>query len=307
MTADGAAAQGRRAILAECFAGRISPQVALARLTLGGADADAVAALLAPCGAEAEALRRVLAQCRGGMARLAAVVAEAGRVHVPDGASSSDARSSDASSADTSFAGAEVARIAALFDRAVAVSPEAAVAAYSLGDAATLDAATAEIVAWLDGAGVLRGDVLDLGCGIGRVAAALAPRVRSVLGLDVSPAMVAEAGRRHGAVPGLRFEVAGGADLATLPDAAFDLALAVDSLPYLVQAGVAERHVADLARILRPGGALAILNLSYRGQPDADRADAARWAAAHGLRLDVADERPFALWDGSVFVLRRPR
>ena len=82
--------------------------------------------------------------------------------------------------------------------------------------------------------------------------------------------------------------------------------LAVDSFPYLVQAGVsvAERHVAEAARILRPGGTLAVLNLSYRGL-EADRADAARWAVTYGFRLDRDGETPFTLWDGAVFLFRR--
>ncbi len=43
-----------------------------------------------------------------------------------------------------------IARIAGFFDRAVAQSPEASVALYSLGDPAILAAATAEILEWLE-------------------------------------------------------------------------------------------------------------------------------------------------------------
>lgn len=200
-----------------------------------------------------------------------------------------------------------IARIAAFFDRAVAHSPEASVALYSLGDPAILAAATAEIIEWLEAHAVLAPgkDILDLGCGFGRVAAVLAPRCRSVLGLDVSSGMVAEARRRQAGLANLRFAQTGGQDLAFLPDAAFDAVLAIDSFPYMVQAAVAARHVTDAGRILRPGGALAILNLSYRNDDDQDLADARDWAAATGLRLEVADPRPFRLWDGSGYVLRR--
>ena len=202
-----------------------------------------------------------------------------------------------------------MARIAAFFDRAVAHSPEASVALYSLGDPVILAAATDEIVAWLEAQGLLRPgmDVLDLGCGFGRAAAVLAPRCRSVLGLDVSPGMVAEARRRHAALANVRFAPTSGQSLAALPDAAFDLVLAIDSFPYIVQTGAAtaDLHAAGAARILRPGGALCILNLSYRDDPVQDRADAARWAGAHGFTLAVADLAPFRLWDGSAYVLRR--
>ena len=70
--------------------------------------------------------------------------------------------------------------------------------------------------------------------------------------------------------------------------AAFDLVLAIDSFPYIVQTGaaMAVRHVADAARVLRPGGALCILNLSYRNDAGAGpgrRAAVGRSATA--LRL----------------------
>jgi SAM-dependent methyltransferase len=282
-----------------CLAGRISPEVALARLVLAGLTPDAIEARLSalPTGdSRAEALNRLCRACGGGLGDVRAMLAASGLDHA---------------AAAPEAPGAAVARLAAAFDRAVAIAPEASVAAYSLNDPAVLAAATAEIVAWLTCEGLIGPDrdVLDLGCGIGRVSAALAPRCRSVLGLDVSPRMVAEARRRHGAVPGLRFDATPGTGLSALGAASFDLVLAVDSFPYVMQAGgaaLADRHLADAARVLRPGGAFAILNLSYRGDPEADRADAARWAASGGWTLAANGAAPFALWDGAAFLLRRP-
>ena len=279
------------------LAGRISPEVALARLVLAAFPPEAIEARLSalPAGdARADALARLHRARRGALDEVRAMLAEARLDHDPD----------------EGCAEAVVARVAASYDRAVAVAPEASVAAYSLNDPAVLAAATGEVVAWLAREGLVGPDrdVLDLGCGIGRVSVVLAPRCRSVLGLDVSPNMVAEARRRHGAAPNLRFATTPGTDLSALGDASFDLALAVDSFPYVVQAGVAvaDRHLADAARVLRPGGALAVLNLSYRGDLGADRADAARWAAAGGWTLAVDGAAPFSLWDGAAFLLRRP-
>ena len=284
-----------------CLRGAISPEVALARLLLGGNTAAGIAALVAarrpdPSTPRWAALARLVEGKAGALDRLAEEIAEVGSDH-------------------TGFAEGGVARVAEFFDRQAARTPEAGVALYSLGDPAILAAATAEIVDWLDAEGLLGPrpgmapegpDVLDLGCGIGRMAAALAPRCRSILGLDVSPGMVAEARRRAGH-ENVRFEVTAGEDLARVAEGAFDLVLAVDSFPYIVQVGgmVAERHVAGAARALRAGGALAVLNLSYRQHLAADRADAAGWAARHGFALARAGERPFALWDGIAFVLRR--
>lgn len=240
-----------------------------------------------------QALARVLADHTGGIAGLSRLAAESGLDH------------------DVVASSAEVTltRLRSAFDRAVSCSPEAAVAAYSLGDAATLDRATAELVEWLASENLIGADrdVLDLGCGIGRVAGALAPRCRSVLGLDLSPGMIAEAGRRH-AAGNLRFVVTPGGDLAGWPDGVFDLVLAVDTFPYLVQAGaaIAEQHVADAARLLCPGGTLAIFNFSYGRGVGADRADATRWAAAYRLALVRNGAPPFSLWDATAFMLRRP-
>ncbi len=194
------------------------------------------------------------------------------------------------------------------FDRLAEASPEAGVALYALGDPALLAAATAEVVAILDGWGLLGRDrdALDLGCGMGRFAEALAPHLRSVLGLDLSAGMIDEA-RRRSRHANVRFAVGTGRDLAGVANASVDLVLAADVFPYLVEAGLAEAHVAEMARVLRPGGAAALLNYSYRGDPERDRADLAVAAAGRGLVLERAGERPFRLWDATAFLLRRKR
>lgn len=284
-----------------CLAGLISPEIALARLLLGEVAGAEIAAQVEarrpdPLTPRWVALARLLQEKAGVLDSLAADVVTAGREH------------------GVFAAGSNVARVAAFFDQQATRAPEAGVAFYSLGDPAILAAATAEIVAWLDTEGLLGPlasgegpDVLDLGCGFGRLATALAPRCRSVLGLDVSPGMVAEARRRCAGLMNVRFEVTAGGDLAALPGQAFDLVLAVDSVPYMIQVGggVADRHVEGAARALRPGGALAILNLSYRQDVAADRADVERWAERYGFTVARAGERPFALWDGLAFVMKR--
>ena len=279
----------------DAVSGVISPEVALARMLLGGMDAGCIARALhaaAPHPAVA-AMHGVLERRGSAMDALAREVAETAAAHDASGATPAEG----------------VARIAAFFDRAVRHSPEASVALYSLGDPVILAAATAEIVAWLEAESLLRqgADVLDLGCGIGRVAAALAPRCRSVLGLDVSAGMVAEAMQRMAPWPNVTVRQTAGQDLDMLEPASLDLVLAIDSFPYIVQTGPATalRHVEGAARALRAGGALCILNLSYRGDPAADQADVAGWAAATGMRVTHGGDQPFQVWDGTAFVLLR--
>jgi SAM-dependent methyltransferase len=199
--------------------------------------------------------------------------------------------------------------LASAFDRAVSAAPEASVALYTLGNPELLEAATAEVVETLRGWGLIASDrtMLEIGCGIGRFEEALAPMVRLAVGVDVSAAMLAQARRRCAGAPNTAFLQTSGLDLAAFADCSFDLVLAADSFPYLVQAGgaLAARHIEEAARVLRPGGALVILNFSYRGDLDIDRADIA--AAAGGKFHLVRDgERPFRLWDGVAFHLAKP-
>ncbi len=266
--------------LADWLAGRISPEVALARLLLDGHGLREIERLL-PAGS---ALAALFAAQTHNLPAIVRMVGEASVDHA-------EPRTTQA--------------IAAMFDRAVRTAPEASVAAYALNDPVLLARATGELVDWL-----LRRDyarpgarVLDLGCGIGRVAAALAPHVGSVLGADVSPRMIEEARRRHGSLGNVEFRVADGAP--ALPPSSLDLVMAVDSFPYLMQAGVAEAAVAALAPMLAPGGVLAVLNLSYGASPAEDRERASGWSERWRLALEVHGERPFTLWDGAAFAFRR--
>jgi SAM-dependent methyltransferase len=272
------------------LSGHVSAPVALMRLLLEGRPAAMVTARLAAAADEEPALLPLLALAQTEQEGLLTIerMLRAGAIH---------AEQSDAATA--------IAESRAMFDRLVRISPEASVAAYSLGDPALLAAATAELVEWLRTQGLLAGrpDIIDLGCGIGRLAAALATEAGSVLGLDISSAMVAEARARH---PGLRFETCSGSDLAGIADAACDLLLAVDVFPYLLQGGLplAAGMIGEAARVLRPGGRLVILNFSYRGAA-ADRHDMPGLAAAQGFALLRNGTREFVLWDGLAFELRR--
>ncbi|HWO71315.1 MAG TPA: class I SAM-dependent methyltransferase [Actinomycetota bacterium] len=103
--------------------------------------------------------------------------------------------------------------------------------------------------------------VLDVATGTGLVARELARRGARVVGLDQSEAMVAEAvrrARRAGFSGRLRF-VLGRAERLPFPDGAFDAVTFTYLLRYVDDP---EATVAELARVLRPGGRLVGLEFS---------------------------------------------
>lgn len=204
-------------------------------------------------------------------------------------------------------AGDSVARWAGLFDDAVRISPEGSVALYSLGSPRLLAAATLEVVVALSRWGVLGLDrtVLDIGCGIGRLEAALSPLSAAVIGIDISPGMIAQARTRCAGFPNVRLVLGSGHDLAGIADGSVDLTVLVDTFPYILlsEGQLAERYVAEISRVLRAGGDVVILNFSYRDDAAADRADLERLAHPRGLALAGTFAHPCASWDAPAFHL----
>lgn len=290
-----------RPALARCAHGELAANVALMQLLSQAVDeAEAERALIA-------ALAALKRQGEGGPAgRISRTLA---LWRASPGAWSTVKAVLDEADHDASAEGGEaaIARWAAIFDRLAEQSPEAAVALYSLGRPDMLEAATDELVQLIRGWGLLDREsaVLDIGCGIGRLTAALAGEVRSVVGIDVSQAMVAAARRRCAGLANVRLMRTSGRDLAAFADDSFELVLAVDVFPYLVASGLnlASRHLEEAARVLRPGGTLLIFNFSYRGDLEADRTDLARLARSAGLNVVRDGTRDLSLWDGTAFQL----
>lgn len=103
--------------------------------------------------------------------------------------------------------------------------------------------------------------VADLACGSGSVAALLAPRVAEVIGVDLSPEMLEAARRRVGAAaaPGGNVDLRQG-EIEALPIASgtCDAALLLLALTHVEDPALA---VAEMARILKPGGRAVIVDL----------------------------------------------
>jgi SAM-dependent methyltransferase len=107
--------------------------------------------------------------------------------------------------------------------------------------------------------GLLRlGDVLDAGAGDGATAQLLAPRARSITCVDQSETLIEAARVRLGRFGNARCEVG---DLHALPfeGGSFDQVLLFNVLTYVKSPA---RALGEAARVLRPGGALALVTLA---------------------------------------------
>jgi 2-polyprenyl-3-methyl-5-hydroxy-6-metoxy-1,4-benzoquinol methylase/spore coat polysaccharide biosynthesis protein SpsF (cytidylyltransferase family) len=96
--------------------------------------------------------------------------------------------------------------------------------------------------------------VLDIASGDGYGAALAAGRAASVVAADADAEVVAQGAARWGNVSNLSFRREEGTSLS-LADASFDCVLSMETVEHVPQA---ERFVAELARVTRPGGRLIL-------------------------------------------------
>jgi ubiquinone/menaquinone biosynthesis C-methylase UbiE len=123
-------------------------------------------------------------------------------------------------------------------------------------------------------------DVVDLGAGTGRLAAALAPRAKSIVALDASRAMLDIAARKL-AQTGLTSWRTEAADHRKLPleRHSADLVVSGWSLCYLTNTNVPEWErnlneiIGEIKRVLRPGGTVVILETLGTGTDAPDAPD----------------------------------
>jgi len=101
--------------------------------------------------------------------------------------------------------------------------------------------------------------VLDLGCGDGRITALLADQGAEVTGVDPSEVALE---RARQARPDLRFLATSGGGTLPLPDASFDVAVALNVFEHVADT---QRLMSETRRVLAPGGSLAVA-VPYHGR-----------------------------------------
>ncbi len=119
------------------------------------------------------------------------------------------------------------------------------------------------------------GRLLDIGCGTGGLLESLAPRIEEGVGVDASRDMLALA-RARLSERGLSNIAVRQADMYRLPlaDRSFDAVTLQMVLHYAEDPAAA---LAEAARVLKPGGALVVVDLAAHGRADLLGAHAHRW------------------------------
>ena len=176
------------------------------------------------------------------------------------------------------------------WDRRARVNPRYWVSATQEADAASYEASadrdTAHLLEGFDDRLPSSAEVLDLGCGMGRIASRLTDRFARVVGVDVSGEMIAAGQQTYGHLPNLELRTSSGTDLAELADGSFDFVFSYSVLPHLPQA-VVEAYFGEVNRVLRPGGWFRYqFWVSEPSQPSADASEA-RVAANDTLSIRV--------------------
>jgi SAM-dependent methyltransferase len=143
---------------------------------------------------------------------------------------------------------------------------------------------------------------LDVGTGAGALALALAPHVAEVVGIDPVPELLALARER---APANAAFVEGDGTALPFPDASFDLAGTLRTLHHVRRP---ELVLAELARVIRPGGRVLVVDQLAPIDPlDAVAVDAFERARdpGHTRLLPEADLR--GLFDANRLALLRER
>jgi SAM-dependent methyltransferase len=101
-----------------------------------------------------------------------------------------------------------------------------------------------------------RSAALDFGCGVGRIARALAGRFDSCVGVDISQTMIDRAQSLNADVPNCSFWVNSTPDLRAFEGQTFDLVYSALVLQHMRSRIEIERFLAEFVRVLAPSGLL---------------------------------------------------
>jgi SAM-dependent methyltransferase len=97
-------------------------------------------------------------------------------------------------------------------------------------------------------------DVVELGCGLGRLTRVIAERARSVRALDVSGEMLRRARELNPELAGVEWLQCDGRSLTGVADASADVFFCHVVFQHVPDPAITYGYVRDIGRVLRPGG-----------------------------------------------------
>jgi SAM-dependent methyltransferase len=126
---------------------------------------------------------------------------------------------------------------------------------------------------------------VEIGSGLGRICKALAGEFERVVGLDISPTMVAQAAALV-ADDRVTFEVVDGRTLAPIADASADFVCTFTVFQHQRSRGLIADYLTECGRVVRPGGVVA---LQWNNLPPVRyRLETLRWRLRLRRRRDRA-------------------
>jgi SAM-dependent methyltransferase len=97
-------------------------------------------------------------------------------------------------------------------------------------------------------------DVVEIGCGVGRLTRVIAREAGSVRALDVSPRMIERARSLNASLPGVSWLVGDGESLAGVDSSSADVVVSHVVFQHIADPAVTLGYVREIGRVLRPGG-----------------------------------------------------
>jgi ubiquinone/menaquinone biosynthesis C-methylase UbiE len=142
--------------------------------------------------------------------------------------------------------------------------------------------------------------VLEIGCGLGHYAQAIAPQTESYIALDVSESMLAKTRQRGAGIANLTFLQADAQEIP-LPDHAVDLVFGTWAIGAIGPPEAKERAIGEIHRVIKPGGEIWAVETHWASEfmdlrgPDEQASDHQTflWYQSHGFDLIEVIYAPF--------------